>query len=208
MLGVNVMNTIAMSLTMTLLLIATGAGVLAYPPAVGILGKSENCLKCHANNGNWIDGDDLVIDIVDKDTKSSLKQQDGSFLLSVKRGHPVTVLTIIGFRTDDTTLIPYRNGWVYIDTSRIKSSTLSKFSPGWEVNLPMACRLVGDKLDAYRDVHGTVLPMTVRPTDAAGDAEVTLQVMLTKGDTVKGKAKQGMVGSYFERTLRLKVEEQ
>lgn len=201
------MNTKAIVLTIALLLIVIGAGALAYPPAVGILGKSQNCLNCHVNNGNWIDGPDLVIDIVDKDTKSSLKQPDGSFMLSVKRGHSISILTVIGFRTDDTNLIPHRNGWVYVDTIRIKSSALSKFPPGWEVNLPMACRLVGDKLNAYPDVHGTVLPMTVRPTDAASDAEVTLQVMLTKGETVKGKPKQGMVGNYFVRTLHLKVEE-
>lgn len=205
--GIIKVNAKATTVTMAFLLVTAGLGVLAYPPAVGILGKSENCLNCHANNGNWIESSDLVIDIVNKDTKESLKQPDGSFLLSVKRGYSVTIMTVIGYRTDDTTLIPYRNGWLYVDSDRIKSSALSKFPPGWEVNLPMACRLVGDKLDAYPDVHGTVLPMTVRPTDAAGDSEVTLQVMLTKGDSVKGKPKQGMEGNYFVRTLQLKVEE-
>ena len=39
------------------------------------------------------------------------------------------------------------------------------------------------------------------------DAELTLQVMLTKGESVKGKAKEGMMGSYFERNVRLKVIE-
>ncbi len=179
----------------------------AYPPAVGILGNSRDCLVCHVNNGPWKDDGTIVIDILDKDTKSSLKQPDGSFLLSAKRNHVVTVLTVIGSRTEDKDLVPYRNGWLYVATSRIGSSVLSKFPPGWDVNLPMACRLVGDKLDAYPGVHGTVLPMTVRPTDAAGDAVVTLQVMLTKGETVKGKPKQGMLGSYFERTLYLKVAE-
>ena len=202
------MRTKATTVTIALLLIAPGAGVLAYPPAVGILSKSENCLNCHVNNGSWVDGPDLVVDIVDKDTKSSLQRPDGSFLLAVKRGHSATVETVIGYKTDDTNLIPYRNGWLFVDSERIKSSTLSKFPPGWEVNLPMACRIVGDRLDAYPGVHGTVLPMTVRPTDAAGDAEVTLQVMLTKGETIKGKPKQGMLGSYLERTLHLKVEEQ
>lgn len=186
----------------------SAATVMAYPPAVGILGKSQNCLSCHVNNGSWVDGLDLIIDIIDKKTKSSLKQPDGSFLISVKRGQTVTVLTVIGYRTDNKNLIPYRNGWLYIAPDRIKTSALSKFPPGWEVNLPMACRIVGDKLDSYpADVYGTVLPMTVRPTDAASDGVVTLQVMLTSGETVKGKPQQGMQGSYFERTLHLKVEE-
>ncbi len=162
------MNIKSSILTSAILLIVLGAGVLAYPPAVGILGKSDNCLNCHVNNGYWADGPDLIIDILDKDTDSTILQPDGSFLLSAKRGQTVTVKTVIGYRTDDTTLIPYRNGWLYVDTDRIKSSVLSKFPPGWEVNLPMACRLVGDKLDAYPGVHGTILPITVRPNDAAG----------------------------------------
>ena len=181
--------------------------LLAYPPAVGILGKSENCLSCHVDNGNWQDGPDLVIDIVEKKSGLSLRQSDGSFLLSVKRGQSATLLTVIGYKTDDEQLIPYRNGWLYVDSNRINTSSLSKFAPGWEINLPMACRLIGDNLDSYPGAKGTMLPMTVRPTDAASDATVTLQVMLTSGKTVKGKADEGMVGNYFERILHLKVEE-
>lgn len=183
------------------------ANSLAYPPAVGILGKSENCLSCHVDNGNWQDGPDLVIDIVEKESGLSLKQSDGSFLLSVKRGQSATLLTVIGYKTDDEQLIPYRNGWLYVAPDRINSSSMSKFAAGWEVNLPMACRLVGDKLDSYPGTKGTMLPLSVRPTDAASDATITLQVMLTSGKTVKGKANEGMVGNYFERTLHLKVEE-
>jgi len=183
------------------------AGVAAYPPAVGILGKSPNCLSCHMDNGNWKDGPDLIIDILDKDSGASLKQADGSFLLTAERHVPVTVLTIIGYKTSDVNLIPYRNAWLYTDPGRIESSSLTKFPPGWESNLPMACRLAGDKSNSYPDAHVTVLPMTVLPTDSAVDGSVTLQVMLTRGETVKGKPKEGMQGSYFERTLRLKVEE-
>jgi hypothetical protein len=47
--------------------------------------------------------------------------------------------------------------------------------------------------------------MSIRPSDAAQDAELTLQVMLTKGESVKGQPKEGMVGSYFERKVKLKV---
>ena len=183
------------------------ASSLAYPPGVGILGKSENCLSCHVDNGNWKDGPDLVIDIVEKESGLSLKQSDGSFLLTVKRGQSATVLTVLGYKTDDEQLTPYRNGWLYVAPDRIESSSLSKFAAGWEINLPMACRLVGDKLDSYPDTKGTILPMTVRPTDAASDATVTLQLMLTKGTTVKGEAKKGMIGNYFERIVHLKIEE-
>lgn len=201
------MNAKTTALILGLLITLIAISAMAYPPAVGILGKSKNCLVCHKNNGEWVDGPELVIDIVDKETKKSLLQPNGSFLLTVKRGQTATVLTVIGYKTDDTTLIPYRNGWIYIDKDRIRLSVLSKFPAGWEVNLPMACRIVGDKLDAYPGVHGTMLPMTIRPPDAASNAVVTLQVMLTKGETVKGKAKQGMVGSFFERTLFLKIED-
>jgi hypothetical protein len=119
----------------------------------------------------------------------------------------VTVLTVIGYKTPDKNLIPYRNAWLYTDPARIESSSLSKLSPGWETNLPMACRLVGDKSESYPDAHVTVLPMTVRPTDSAVDGSVALQIMLTKGESIKGKPKGGMQGSYFERTLYLKVIE-
>lgn len=190
-----------------ILVAAIVADVTAYPPAVGILGKSPNCLSCHVNNGSWVDGPDLIIDIIDKDSKTSLKQKDGSFLLSAKRGQAVTVLTVIGYETSDGNQVPYRNAWLYIDPDQIESSSLSKFPPSWESNLPMACRLVGDKSESYPDANITVLPMTIRPTDSAVDGFVSLQIMLTKGESVKGKPKEGMQASYFERTLYLKVIE-
>ena len=49
--------------------------------------------------------------------------------------------------------------------------------------------------------------MTIRPTDSAQDSELQLQVMLTKGESVKGNAKQGMMGNYFEKKVKLKVIE-
>lgn len=188
-----------------IVVVTIAAGVTAYPPAVGILGRSPNCLSCHFDNGSWIDGPDLIIDIIEKTTKASLKQPDGSFLLAAKRGQAVTVLTIIGYRTSYKNLIPYRNAWLYTDPDRIESSSLSKLPPGWEANLPMACRIVGDKSESHPDAYLTVLPMSIRPSDSAVDGTVTLQLMLTKGETVKGKPKEGMQGSYFERTLHLKV---
>src|SRR3972149_5425259 len=62
----------------------------AYPPAVGILSNSKNCLSCHVSNGQWKDDDKTIIDILDKETKKSLKQPDGSFLIETKKGEQKT----------------------------------------------------------------------------------------------------------------------
>ena len=181
--------------------------VQAYPPAVGILGPSRNCLTCHVSNGHWKDDANLIIDILDKATGKSLKQEDGAFLIKARRYEARTVLTVIGIAKGDNVPSPYRNAWLYIDPERIAdTSALSKFAPGWAVNLPMSCRVVGDTVEAYPSARITVLPMTIRPGEDAKDAEVELQVMLTRGESVKGKAKEGMTGNYFERKLRLKVE--
>jgi len=180
---------------------------LSYPPAVGILGKSKNCLNCHVNNGPWKDSEKTIIDIVEKETKKSLKQADGSFIISVKRNQAKTLFTVIGRSKDDKEESPYRNAWLYVDPKTIGSSSLSKFAAGWDVNLPMSCRMVGDTLAGFEGAKITVLPMTIRPSDAAQESELILQVMLTKGESVKGNAKRGMVGNYFERLIKLKVTE-
>lgn len=187
------------------LTVMMASSAFAYPPSVGILMKVKNCLDCHINNGLWRDDAKTIIDIIDKETKKSFKQADGSFLIEVKRGEVKTVFTVIGRGKDDTIESPYRNAWLYIDPKTIETASLSKFAPGWDVNLPMSCRVVGDKLEGYEGAKLTVLPMSVRPSDAAQEAKLTLQVMLTKGESVKGEPKQGMVGSYFERTVRLRV---
>lgn len=179
----------------------------AYPPAVGIVGQAKDCLVCHVNNGPWKDEENTIINILDKETKKSLIQPDGSFFIEAERGKVRTVLTVIGRKEKDKADAPYRNAWLYVDPQRIKSDSLSKFAPGWHVNLPMACRIVGDKLEGYGGARITVLPMSIRPGDDAQDAELMLQVMLTKGESVKGKAKEGMVGNYFEKIVHLKVLE-
>jgi hypothetical protein len=178
---------------------------LAYPPAVGILGRSQSCLACHENNGPWADEAKTIVDIIDKDTGKSLKQADGTFLVKAKRFQPTTVVTVIGRVKDDSAPPPYRNAWLYIDPTQIESASLSKFAPGWSVDLPMSCRLVGDKVLAYEGAHVTALPMTVRPQDAARNAVVELQVMLTRGEAVKGDAKKGMVSTYLVKSVRLEV---
>ena len=50
--------------------------------------------------------------------------------------------------------------------------------------------------------------MSVRPTDTAINAALSLQVMLTKGESKKGKPEEGMIGNYFERIVNLKVNEE
>ncbi len=179
----------------------------AYPPAVCMLSDARSCLSCHVNNGPWVNDEKTIIDILDKETKKSLKQSDGTFLIEARKNENKTVLTIIGRTKDNSIDKPYRNAWLYIDTSTIAKNTLSKFAPGWEVNLQMACRLVGDKLSGFDDANITSLPMTIKPLDDAKDAELQLQVMLTSGESVKGDPSKGMIGNYFERIVKLKVIE-
>lgn len=159
------MNRISQVLALLAILLAGwDTSVFAYPPAVGILGKSQNCLACHTTNGGWKESADLIIDIIDKATGQSLRQPDGSFKLAVKRGRAVTVMTAIGYRGGNSELVPYRNAWLYVAPETIDDSSLSKFLPGWDVNL-------------------------------------------TRGESVKGSPKEGMLGSYFERKLFLEVRE-
>jgi len=180
----------------------------AYPPAVGILARNRTCITCHVSNGPWGDEARTIIDLLDAGTKASLRGADGAFTIEVPRGATRTVLTVIGRTKDDTGPAPRRNAWLYVDPTRIETASLSKFAPGWDVNLPMSCRLTGDQLEGQEGAHLTVLPMTVRATDAAAGAELELQVMLTGGESVKGKPKEGMIGSYYERKVHLKVVEQ
>jgi hypothetical protein len=178
----------------------------AYPPGVGILGQSRSCTSCHKSDGPWSDEAHTVIDVLDAKTKRSLKGGDGVFQIEVARGERRTVLTLIGRLPGDAEP-PRRNAWLYVDPGQISTSALSKFAPGWDVNLPMSCRIVGDKVEGYQGAHLTVLPMTVRPTDAAHDAELELQVMLTRGDVVKGQGEKGLVSNFLLRKVRLKVLE-
>ena len=188
---------------LTVVILLGSSAAQAYPPAVGILSKASSYTTCHVSNGPWTDESRTIIDILDGTTKRSLRSEDGSFLIEVHRGELRTVLTVIGCTKECAA--PLRNAWLYVDPEQIATSGLSKFAPGWDVNLPMACRIVGDTLAAYPDAHITVLPMTVRPMDAARNSNLELQVMLTQAESVKGKAKEGLVSNYFVRTVNLKV---
>ena len=184
----------------------TLSAAYAYPPAVGILSNSINCISCHTNNGPWKDDNKIIIDILDRETKKSFKQPDGSFLIKTKRGEQKTVLTVIGREKDNSIAAPYRNAWLYIDPTTIGTNSLSKFAPGWDVNLSISCRLVGDNLPGFENADITSLPMTIQPSGNAEDAEIQLQVMLTKGESVKGNAQEGMLGNYFEKKVKLIVK--
>ena len=190
--------------TLSLLILAANSAI-AYPPAVGILSNAKSCLSCHVSNGPWTDEGKTIIDILDKETMKSLRQADGTFLLEVKRGQQKTVLTVIGRAKDDDAPSPYRNAWTYVDPTRIGTNSISKFAPGWAVNLQMSCRVVGDMIAGFEGSKITVLPMTVQPLDDAQNSDLQLQVMLTKDESIKGKPKEGMIGNYFERTVRMKV---
>jgi hypothetical protein len=194
----------AAGLTLAVIVLVPQPGP-AYPPAVGILGSARNCLVCHANNGPWKDPSRVILDVLDQPTGKSLKQADGSFLISARRGEPRTVLTVIGWKVRNGDAVPYRNAWLYVDPTRVAdSTTLNKFAPGWAVNLPMSCRVVGDQVAAYPGQPVTALPMTVRAgDDAPQETEIELQAMLTRGESVKGKPDQGMDGNYFEGRVRL-----
>ncbi|HEX7343296.1 MAG TPA: hypothetical protein VF398_03470, partial [bacterium] len=138
------------------MLVLSSIPAAAYPPAVGILGSSPNCLTCHVSNGPWQEDEFLILDVLDKETKQSLKHLDGTFLLEVPKGQTRTVLTVMGRRAGDKAELPYRNAWLYVDPQTIGSGTLSTFPAGWEVNLPMACRIIGDVVENYPGAKVTV----------------------------------------------------
>ena len=194
-------------IAMLCLFLAFANTTYAYPPAVGILSKSKSCLSCHVNNGPWTDDKKTIIDILDKETMKSVRQSDGTFLLEVKQGQQKTFFTVIGRTSGDNLPPPNRNAWIYIDPAKIESNELSKFASGWDVNLPISCRLAGDKLSGFEDDVITALPMTIQPLNDAKDSELQLQLMMTKGESIKGDAKRGMIGNYYERKVWLKVIE-
>jgi hypothetical protein len=197
----------------------------AYPPAVGITSKSKNCLSCHVDNGPWKDDGNAVIDILEKPVSvskewaitqiamASLKQPDGSFLISAHRGETKQLVVVVGRKAGDKVEPPYRNGWIFIDPAKIDTGSLNKFATAWNVDLQASCRLVGDQPPEavghleYQGAQVTVLPMTLRAGDDAKDAELVWQMMLTKGESVKGKPKEGLIGNYYKKIVLLKVIE-
>ncbi|MGE0587075.1 MAG: hypothetical protein AB7O48_00765 [Cyclobacteriaceae bacterium] len=179
---------------------------LAYPPGVGLLSSSKNCVSCHSSKGPWNEDNKLIVDILDAETKKSFKQPDGSFVIETERWEQKKLLTVIGWMKDKSISAPYRNAWLYIDPTTIGTPSLSKFAPNWDVNLPLSCRIVGDKLDGYENADITSLPMIIQPLGSAKNTELQLQIMLTKGESIKGNAQEGTLGNYFERKVFLKIK--
>ncbi len=169
------------------------------------MGKSRSCAVTHADTGPWQDEAKTIVDILDATTRLSLRQPDGRFLLEVPRGETRTVITVIGRHAGDEAPAPLRNAWLYVDPQQIETGALSKFAPGWGVNLPMSCRIVGDNVPEYPGAAVTAVPMTVRPGDAARDSVLELQVMLTSGESAKGNPNAWLKGNYLVRTLALVV---
>ncbi len=197
---------ISLRIPLALIVVVAPVSVaLAYPPAVSIMGMSTSCVDCHLNNGPWIEDDLLVIDILDKESKQSLSQPDGTFLVEVPRNTNRTVLCVIGRLADDPNPAPLRNGWIFFDPKMVDKPALSKFLPDWEVNATYGCRLVGDKLDRYPGATLTVTSMTIRPTDKAEDGILTWMLGLTVGDPPKGKPTEGMLGNFYEYRLKLRI---
>ena len=122
-------RSIVVVLSCVALLLATVA--TAYPPAVGIGGKSRSCATCHADTGPWHDEAKTIVDILDGTTRISLRQPDGRFLLQVPRGEIRTVVTVIGRQAGDAAPPPVRNAWIYVDPKRIETGSFGKFAVGW-----------------------------------------------------------------------------
>jgi hypothetical protein len=177
----------------------------ASPPAVGMASNAKSCLSCHASAGPWPEGASLVLDILDKNTMASLRQPDGSFQINCKRGQTASVVTVLGYQPQEKQPVPHRNGWIFVDTTLIGTPSVSKFAAGWEADIIYGCKIVGDKSAAYPDAMVTTSPMTVRPLGNAANTDISLQVLLTAGEAVKNKAKEGLQSNYFVRTVRLRI---
>ena len=177
----------------------------ASPPAVGIIGNSRSCISCHANTGPWTAGPDLIVDLIDKETQQSLRQPDGSFLVTTKRGTAATAIAVIGYRGMTPEQSPHRNGWIFVDSTTIGTSSLSKFAPGWEISVPYGCKISGDSIAAYPGAAVTTAPISIRPTETAQDADVTFQTLMTSGEPVKGKPKSGLTSNYHARIVHLRI---
>jgi hypothetical protein len=193
-------------LAATVILLTIGYGVVsASPPAVGMASNSKSCISCHANTGPWQEGASLILDILDKSTMASLRQPDGSFQINCKRGQTASVITVLGYQPQENLPVPHRNGWIFVDTTLIGTPAVSKFAAGWEADIIYGCKIVGDKSALYPDAAIATAPLTIRPLESAKDADISLQVLMTAGEAVKNKPKEGLQSNYFIRTVRLRV---
>lgn len=173
-------------------------GIFAFP-AASLEGRQKSCLSCHKNTGPWKDESKIVIDIIDPETGKSFKQEDGSFLIPVKRDEVRRVKTVLGV-SSDLEWVPECVAWLYVDPEELQKAPESslKFAPHWEVNRPFCGKRVVETIKGFEDKKVASLTMSIRPSKEAKDANVLLQVLFKSFDRT-------LVGNYFERKVNLKV---
>ncbi len=170
-------------------------------PGSPLEGRQKSCATCHAVRDRWADESKIIIDIVDPETRKSFRQNDGSFLIEVKRNTERRVLSVFGVKPTEK-YPPDMVGWLYVDPKELADAPESslKFAPGWRVNRPFCGKRLNERVDGYEGDHLASITMTIMPTAPAVDAEVKLQVVF------KSLAR-GLRGNYDEKNVKLRVVE-
>lgn len=168
-------------------------------PGSPLEGRQKSCATCHADRDRWVDESKIIIDIVDPVTRKSFRQNDGSFLIEVKRNTERRVLSVFGV-TPAEKFPPDVVGWLYVDPSELANAPESglKFAPGWQVNRPFCGKRLNERVDGYEGEHLASITMTLMPTETAGDAEVKFQVLFKS-------LGRGLQANYYEKNVKLKV---
>lgn len=168
-------------------------------PAASLESRHMNCLGCHEQANTWADTSQIVIDIVDPKTGVSFRQPDGSFRIEVARGSERKVKSVFGV-TPSVKFPPDMVGWLFVSPDALQTAHESdlKFAPGWSVNRPFCGKRLIEEVPNYPGDKLAAITMTVRPSDTAHDADVSLQVLL------KSYAR-GLSGEYIERVVHLDV---
>lgn len=182
--------------------LVVAAAPRAYPPMC-LETRQRRCTACHQDTAPWGDPARALVDIADPQTKESFAQADGTFRIPVRRGQERRILVVVGA---DASYVPRptMTGWLLFDPSQLAGTAEAspKFAPGWEVNRPYGCKRLRDTSPVERHAGRAcaTTTMTIRPLEGAADAEVELQVILKS-------ANETLEGNYFERRVRLVVEE-
>ncbi len=168
-------------------------------PGSPLEGRQKSCATCHAVRDRWVDENKIIIDIVDPVTRKSFRQNDGSFLIEVKRNTERRVLSVFGAKPTEK-YPPDMVGWLYVDPNELADAPESslKFASGWRVNRPFCGKRLNERVDGYEGDHLASITMTIMPTAPAVDGEVKLQVVF------KSLAR-GLRGNYYEKNVKLKV---
>lgn len=168
-------------------------------PGSPLEGRQKSCATCHAERDRWVDESKIVIDIVDPVTRKSFRQNDGSFLIEVKRNTERRVLSVFGV-TPAEKFPPDMVGWLYVDPNELANAPESslKFAPGWQVNRPFCGKRLNERVDGYEGEHLASITMTLMPTETADDAEVKFQVLFKS-------LGRGLQANYYEKNVKLKV---